>query len=104
MCLSVCTLTLGEPFKVILYRLEALLLEFLDVSKRKVTLDLTHINVWHPGTQTCVPQERISPSLWGVHYPLSEGVGGHTESTCLKLGNGEKVCNAFLINPQVKYT
>ena len=67
MCLSVCTLTLGEPFKVILYRLEALLLEFLDVSKRKVTLDLMQINVWHPRTQTCVPEGRIC-YLCGV-YP-----------------------------------
>ena len=76
----------------------------LDVCKRKIILELTHINVRYLVAETGVLQEHHLLSLWRMDYPLRDGASSDAEAILFNLGNGEKVCNPPLVNSHFKHS
>ena len=75
-----------------------------DVHRYEITLELTHINVRYLVAETGVLQEHHLLSLWRMDYPLRDGASSDAEAILFNLGNGEKVCNPALVNPNFKHS
>ena len=69
----------------------------------ETSLELMHIYAQHLVTETGVLPKHNLLYLWRVDYPLPVGVGDDAEAILLKLGDGEKVCNPALVDPNFKH-
>ena len=74
----------------------------IKIDESKLVLEGLHLHLRHPIKETLVSLEHDLFALWGVQIPVCECFTCDAIPIVPKLGDGEEVRNAFLVDPHTK--